>query len=267
MKRIIFQFSIGNGQIDIHDLSEALKDIHLSHQYAETFLRQTDKTNRGHVNLAEFIHYIREHEKNLLLHFTHLDKDGDGKVNFNDLVTGFKELGIEIEADEALKLLKRVDQDDTLIISYDEWRDFLLLAPSHDIHHIINFWRNSTYLDVGEDVYVPEIASGWRHLAAGAVAGSVSRTCTAPLDRLKVFLQVQTNRVRIADSFNYLLKEGGIRSFWRGNGINVLKIAPESALKFAVYEKVKRLIKQNEQKQLCIYERQVTSIYNHKYWS
>lgn len=64
----------GNGQIDIHDLSEALKDTQLSQQYAETFLRQTDKTNRGHLDLAEFIHYVREHEKNLLLHFTHLDK-------------------------------------------------------------------------------------------------------------------------------------------------------------------------------------------------
>lgn len=232
-----------------------MKDIHLSHQYAESFLRQNDKENRGHVTLAEFIHYIREHEKKLLLHFTHLDKDGDGKVNLDDLVSGFKELGIEIDIDEALQLLKRVDQDDTLIISYDEWRDFLLLAPSHDIHHLIKFWRNSSYLDVGEDVYVPEIATGWRHLLAGAIAGAVSRTCTAPLDRLKVFLQVQVQRVRILDSFNYLMNEGGFRSFWRGNGINVLKIAPETAIKFATYEKVKRLIRQNEQRQLSIYER------------
>lgn len=246
---------IGNGQIDIHDLSESLKDTHLSHQYAESFLRHTDTENRGHVDLAEFIHYVREHEKNLLLHFTHLDKDCDGKVNLDDLICGFKELGIEIDEDEALRLFKRIDQNDTLIISYDEWRDFLLLAPSHDIHHIINFWRNATYLDVSEDVIVPEIASGWRHLAAGAVAGAVSRTCTAPLDRLKVFLQVQTNRCRIWDCFNYLLKEGGVRSFWRGNGINVLKIAPETAIKFAVYEKIKQLIKQNDQKPLGIYER------------
>lgn len=54
------------------------------------------------------------------------------------------------------------------------------------------------YLDIGEDPNVPndfsktEMQTGmwWRHLAAGGVAGAVSRTCTAPLDRLKVFLQV-----------------------------------------------------------------------------
>lgn len=54
------------------------------------------------------------------------------------------------------------------------------------------------YLDIGEDMNIPddftpnEMQTGkwWRHLAAGGVAGAVSRTCTAPLDRLKVFLQV-----------------------------------------------------------------------------
>lgn len=148
------------------------------------------------------------------------------------------------------------------------------------------------YLDIGEDLNVPndfsktEMQTGmwWRHLVAGGVAGGVSRTCTAPLDRLKVFLQVsvllsfknkidespffllfihsflnlfqvQTSKQRISDCFRYMYKEGGTTSLWRGNGINVLKIAPESAIKFAAYEHIKRLMRGHENRSMTMPER------------
>ena len=37
-----------------------------------------------------------------------------------------------------------MDQDGSLNISFNEWRDFLLLAPSDNIHDIIKYWRHST---------------------------------------------------------------------------------------------------------------------------
>ncbi|XP_011343983.1 calcium-binding mitochondrial carrier protein SCaMC-2-A isoform X3 [Ooceraea biroi] len=121
------------------------------------------------------------------------------------------------------------------------------------------------YMDIGEDIGVPEeftkgeMVSGmwWRHLLSGGIAGAVSRTCTAPLDRIKVYLQVHgTRHCNIMSCFRYMLREGGIRSLWRGNGINVLKIGPETALKFMAYEQVKRAIKSdNEACELGLYER------------
>lgn len=75
--------------------------------FFQRFLKQSDQTQSGDVGLAEFIHYVREHEKNLRLQFTHLDKNKDGKVDLDELILAFKELGVEIDNQEAAKLLKR----------------------------------------------------------------------------------------------------------------------------------------------------------------
>lgn len=74
---------------------------------------------------------------------------------------------------------------------------------------IYTYWLNSAntdsitllplqIFDVGENLLVPDeftveekkTGMWWRHLVAGGGAGAVSRTCTAPLDRLKVIMQV-----------------------------------------------------------------------------
>ncbi|XP_074165890.1 mitochondrial carrier protein SCaMC-3L isoform X2 [Sminthopsis crassicaudata] len=114
----------------------------------------------------------------------------------------------------------------------------------HPYHH----QEKQQVLDTGEQLMVPvEVlretnqATWWKFLVSGAVAGAVSRTGTAPLDRAKVFMQVyasKTNIMNLLGGMRSMIQEGGIGSLWRGNGINVLKIAPEYAIKFSVFEQV-----------------------------
>uniref|UniRef100_A0A2K6RMK3 Solute carrier family 25 member 41 n=1 Tax=Rhinopithecus roxellana TaxID=61622 RepID=A0A2K6RMK3_RHIRO len=104
-------------------------------------------------------------------------------------------------------------------------------------------------LDTGEQLMVPvevlEVDNEgalWKFLLSGAMAGAVSRTGTAPLDRARVYMQVyssKTNFTNLLGGLQSMVQEGGFRSLWRGNGINVLKIAPEYAIKFSVFEQCK----------------------------
>ncbi|XP_068946590.1 mitochondrial adenyl nucleotide antiporter SLC25A24-like isoform X1 [Petaurus breviceps papuanus] len=77
------------------------------------------------------------------------------------------------------------------------------------------------------------------------IAGAISRTCTAPLERLKVRMQAQVlppATITLKSGFETMLREGGIFSLWKGNYVNVLKIAPETSIKYWSYEKYKNLL-------------------------
>jgi len=83
-----------------------------------------------------------------------------------------------------------------------------------------------------------------KYLTAGGIAGLISRTVTAPIDRLKVLYQVHSSLALTGDGrpiglskgLAAIYKEGGIRGFWRGNLTNVMKVVPESSLFFGLFE-------------------------------
>lgn len=68
-------------------------------------------------------------------------------------------------------------------------------------------------------------------------------------------MQVQTQKTSFMESVRYLINDGGVLSMWRGNGINVLKITPESAIKFAVYDGSKGFLRGDDLRPLTMAER------------
>ncbi|KAJ3349601.1 hypothetical protein GGF32_005352 [Allomyces javanicus] len=87
-------------------------------------------------------------------------------------------------------------------------------------------------------------------LAAGGTAGGISKTVVAPIERVKLLLQVQAASTQIAadqqykgimDAFRRIPAEQGFSSFWRGNLANVIRYFPTQALNFAFKDKYKKL--------------------------
>lgn len=84
----------------------------------------------------------------------------------------------------------------------------------------------------------------------GGVSAAVSKTVVAPIERVKLLLQVQDANKNIAadkrykgigDCFTRVMAEQGLGSFWRGNLANVIRYFPTQALNFAfkdVYKKI-----------------------------
>ena len=104
-----------------------------------------------------------------------------------------------------------------------------------------------------------------KNAVAGAMASIFSRTITAPIERVKLMLQLERVSLTMNSSlpnksekvYNYGNKrsvwkvchqiyttEGGLRAFWRGNGPNVLLQAGASALSFMFMDCYKNLILQ-----------------------
>lgn len=87
-------------------------------------------------------------------------------------------------------------------------------------------------------------------LATGGTAAAVSKTAVAPIERVKLLLQVQDVNAAIAADQRYkgimdvlvrVPKEQGFSALWRGNLANVIRYFPTQALNFAFKDTYKKL--------------------------
>ena len=90
-----------------------------------------------------------------------------------------------------------------------------------------------------------------RDFLIGGVSAAISKTCVAPIERVKLLLQNQDASAQIkadqrykgiADCFTRVAKEQGFTSLWRGNLANVIRYFPTQALNFAFKDTFKRYL-------------------------
>ncbi|KAK7358984.1 hypothetical protein VNO77_00927 [Canavalia gladiata] len=75
-----------------------------------------------------------------------------------------------------------------------------------------------------------------KHLWAGAVAAMVSRTFVAPLERLKLEYIVRGEQKNLYELIRAIAASQGLRGFWKGNFVNILRTAPFKAINFYAYD-------------------------------
>ncbi|CAI0449776.1 unnamed protein product [Linum tenue] len=250
-------FDVGNaGYLDYAQIETGLSALQIppEYKYARDLLKVCDANRDGRVDYTEFKRYMDDKELELYRIFEAIDVEHNGCILPEELWDALVKsgssyfAGIQIDDEELARFVEHVDKDNDGIITFEEWRDFLLLYPHEaTIENIYHYWERVCLVDIGEHAVIPEGVSKQVHRSkyfiAGGIAGAASRTATAPLDRLKVVLQVQTTRASIVPAVKKIWRDDGFRGFFRGNGLNVTKVAPESAIKFYTYEMLKNVIR------------------------
>jgi len=91
-----------------------------------------------------------------------------------------------------------------------------------------------------------------KDLAAGGISGSIAKTATAPIERVKLLIQTQDANPKImsgevprytgiVNCFTRVTAEQGFGSFWRGNMANIIRYFPTQAFNFAFKDTIKDL--------------------------
>jgi len=97
-----------------------------------------------------------------------------------------------------------------------------------------------------------DILAFLRDFALGGVSGAIAKTCTAPIERVKLIIQTQDSNPRIisgevprytgiVNCFSRVWSEQGFASFWRGNFTNIIRYFPTQAFNFAFKDSIKKL--------------------------
>ncbi|OOF91634.1 hypothetical protein ASPCADRAFT_176922 [Aspergillus carbonarius ITEM 5010] len=345
------------GHLDFNGLKKGLKKIDHPLKNADPMLREiikaVDTNGDGYIDYPEFRAFVDHTEIGLWQLFESIDRNHNGEIDKNELKSAFSKSGVTVSNARLEEFFAEVDSNKDGVISYAEWRDFLLFLPAYsssNLRSVLSYYTATGNLNPEGDVHIndlqglgtdhsflkryilalqnilsnvfpvhvltnlipsayaeatgvaklgvafeddsvplngdlelewlpiPRTVAMWMtfryyeqkltestpqlgYFLAGGIAGAVSRTATAPLDRLKVYLiaqtGVKTSAVRAAkdgaplraagkasktlvEAVKDLWRAGGIRSLFAGNGLNVLKVMPESAIKFGAYESAKR---------------------------
>ncbi|KAL9376252.1 hypothetical protein Peur_030372 [Populus x canadensis] len=79
-----------------------------------------------------------------------------------------------------------------------------------------------------------------RRLISGGIAGAISRTAVAPLETIRTHLMVGSSGHSTTEVFKNIMQTDGWKGLFRGNLVNVIRVAPSKAIELLAYDTVNK---------------------------
>jgi len=202
------------------------------------------------LTVDEWLAYAEKKSMFLKRLFQEFDTSGSGSINRHEFKKALESIRLSPSEDQVRAMIKTIDRPSgpggvcppNGKIEWSEFRDFMLLAnPTGrfvDFSLLADDWLShcdelTGASSVGTGKAQTATVKPWQSAIAGALGNAWSRTAIAPLERMR--MQMITDAGRYPNPWNCVVsiyREEGVRGLWRGNSINVMRIAPQGALAF-----------------------------------
>mmetsp|Transcript_14476 Transcript_14476/g.22619 ORF Transcript_14476/g.22619 Transcript_14476/m.22619 type:complete len:407 (-) Transcript_14476:223-1443(-) len=196
------------------------------------------KTRPDHADLLDYQHHIHrlkiliesleeqesdvEHEIETIIHQPTVEEKQSHSISIDELKEDPNQLVAPKDVSESIRIL----------IDRLEWLEHKHKETEQQLH-------------VKQDEYIIMI----KQFMCGGMAGMTARTTVAPIDRIKLIIQTALTRdtpkaaeLGIIGTARHEIRKGGVKSLWKGNLTNCMRVFPYAALQFSTYERYKSFI-------------------------
>lgn len=232
-----------SGAISAEDLSLGLARLGLPSSMLavrQIFAEAGKDADDGVLEYAELLGYVRRREDEIMDSFARLTprrtlaRISTDAIAFADLKESLSRLGVQASDREIAVFLAQLDGQGSQRggeLGLHEFATFVYRLPRVDVAAAFESWlaARGGGLDTGAEpgqVHSSTVesttASSEAVFLAGAVAGVISRTATAPLDRLKMLMQVgikwaPQRPIGVVGGLRAIYAQGGFPAFFLGN--------------------------------------------------
>lgn len=243
-----------SGRVTAEDIRGALKQLGLPERCGATILDLAAHSPTGDIDFESFQRYVSSKERELRAVFCALDTKHQGVIPFSELQKAFRAMNLAPSSEDYQLLqafISSVQNQNTAAgvgkedggLTYEQFRDFFTLVSPKDLTKLGEHCMSA--LSIG---FQPKASAKVEHdltwtvcsSTSGAIANALSRTVVAPFERVRLQMAVDPMKYKnMIDCMRTIYLQEGIKGLWRGNVLNVIRIAPQGAIAFLCKDVVK----------------------------
>jgi len=263
----------GQKELTCEAVDSQLRQYKFFHSSAGKVL---DAVNPGSdaITLQDWLAYAARQNLFLRRLFSEFDHSGSGSINRHEFKKSLESIRLTPTEGQVRALIASIDRPSgpngacppNGKLEFSEFRDFMLLAnPSGKfvsfslladewLQHADDFTGGAAMQSERIDnpkatIQTKTSVPVWTSAVAGAIGNAFSRTAIAPLERVRMQMITDPGRYPgVWTCLRTIFKEEGIQGLWRGNSINVMRIAPQGAIAFFAKDYFKELFKGEKEK-------------------